>query len=149
MRVIHEIPLPSIIIKQPASSQCADCLRIQRYHEQTVDLQASETMPLSNTWEKLHTAVLLLAIGEESIEERVRDAYTSALMRLNEAEVPEPLRDDLKVLKAQLTKFDLSGDDERVEAAACALTTDEAVAIATKIVSLYDEITRRYGAVTG
>ncbi len=100
-------------------------------------------MSIGYTWEKLHDAVLTLASGTGSIQERLCDAYVYSLIRLQKQDdFPVEMRDDFEVIQKELTAVQPFGEEGSVKASTNAMTDDKASKIAEKIVSMYDKITR-------
>jgi hypothetical protein len=90
------------------------------------------------TWEKLYTAILTLASGQFSLQERLADAYISSLMRLRPEDLPRGLRDEFIELGKRLTCVEPEGDEGSVYATVRAMDTETARGLAEKIVSMYD-----------
>lgn len=90
------------------------------------------------TWEKLYTAILTLASGQFSLQERLADAYISSLIRLRSGDLPRGLRDEFAQLGKRLTCVAPEGDEGSVYATVRAMDTETARMLAEKIVSIYD-----------
>lgn len=100
-------------------------------------------MSLSYTWQKLHAAVLILASGTGTIQERLCDAYVDSLIRLHDPnDFPLEMRKDFEAIQKELTAVPPSGNEGSAKASTNDMTDDKASEIAEKIVSMYDEITR-------
>jgi predicted RNase H-like HicB family nuclease len=100
---------------------------------------------LDYAWEKLHAAVLTLVEGSGSVQKRVADAYIGQLIRLEPSDLPGSMQADFAALEERLTQAEATGDEGRVARTTAAMNDFEAKQIAAKIVSLYDEVARRYG----
>ncbi|ENT7515383.1 hypothetical protein ACE450_004465 [Escherichia coli] len=73
-------------------------------------------MSLKYAHEKFHTAVLTLA-GHGSIQERLINSYVFSLGHLKTADdIPNALQSRFDELCKELTKFDATGDEGRVQA---------------------------------
>lgn len=100
-------------------------------------------MSIDYTWEKLYAAVLILASGTGSIQERLCNAYADSLMRLQDRnDFPVEMRDDFEAIQNELTAVQPLGDEGSIKASTNAMTDDKASEIAEKIVLMYDQITR-------
>ena len=100
-------------------------------------------MSLDYTWEKLHVAVIDLAAGTGSIQDRLYYAYSGALILLYEQDdFPEEMREQFEAIQTELTSVKPSGNEGSIKASTDAMTDSKATEIAKKIVSLYDSITR-------
>lgn len=104
-----------------------------------------EIYRLDYAWEKFHAAVLTLAEGSGCVQERLADAYIRHLIRLEPEDLPGNMQADFAVLKERITRIGAAGDEGRVATTTAAMSDFEAKQIAAKIVSLYDQIARRYG----
>src|SRR5690349_11992273 len=101
-------------------------------------------MALDYAWEKFYVAVDTLASGTGSIQERLADAYMSALIRLYPADLPKNLREDFEKLRVTMRRIEPTSDEGRITAAARAMSTDEAQQWAEKIVSMFNHIAREF-----
>jgi hypothetical protein len=90
------------------------------------------------TWEKFFTALLILATGQSSLQERLADAYISALMRLDFDDIPKDMHDEFREIQESLTRVKPIGDEGSVNATVRVMGEIEAKRLAEKIVSLYD-----------
>jgi hypothetical protein len=90
------------------------------------------------TWEKFFTAVLILATGQSSLQERLADAYISALMRLGLEDIPKDMHNEFEEIQKSLTRVKPIGDEGSVNATIRTMGEIEAGQLAEKIVSLYD-----------
>lgn len=89
--------------------------------------------------EKLHVAVSIL-VGAASIQDRLHDAFISALMVLTAEDFPEDMRADFTFIEECLTSVEGVGDEGSVRASADALNDDEAANVADKIFELFTAI---------
>lgn len=94
---------------------------------------------LDYVWEKLHVAVSVL-VGAASIQDRLYDAFISALMVLTEEDFPKELRADFAFIEESLTSVEGVGDEGSARASADALNDDEAAKVADKIFELFTAI---------
>jgi hypothetical protein len=92
----------------------------------------------SYTWEKFFTAVLTLATGQNSLKDRLADAYISALIRLRPDDLPGPMREEFAELKQALTNVEPIGDEGRVFATVKNMEELQARELAERIVNMYD-----------
>jgi len=94
-------------------------------------------------WEKFHVAVLTLSGSSTPIQERLADAYTGSIIRLNVNDMPEILKNDFQ---------DICKNFSIIEADAwknAKLLNDyDAKKLAEKIVSVYDALARIDGLET-
>ena|SRR5215216_5083911 len=101
-------------------------------------------MSLSYGWEKFHVAVLCLASGRGSIQDRLANAFVSALIRLEPKEdLPPELQTEFSSIVEEMTKVGPTGDEGSIMATANIMPAERASAIAEKIVEMYDTITRQ------
>lgn len=98
---------------------------------------------MSYVWEKLYTAVHGLVTSEKSLQERLIDAYIYSVMRLNEDDFPENLKEEYRQFHDDITKVASVGDEGTVRATVNAMGNSEASRMIEKILSMYDRITRR------
>ena len=97
-------------------------------------------MSLKYAHEKFHTAVLTLA-GHVSIQERLINSYVFSLGHLKTADdIPNALQSRFDELCKELTKFDATGDEGRVQATVSKLNDFEINKLIEDIVSLNDDI---------
>jgi len=99
-------------------------------------------MAIDYVWEKFHLAVLTLAGGHGTVQERLADAFAGQLMRLNVNDLPEELRGDFEEVERLLTSGEPVGDEGSVDASARSLIDNEATRLAEQIVGLYDAVTK-------
>jgi hypothetical protein len=86
--------------------------------------------------EKLAVAVDCLAAGFGTIQERLTNAGTSALTRLEAEDFSEDTRTDFEEIFSTLTSIEHFGDEGQIAASAGALTDERARDTASKIVWL-------------
>lgn len=101
-------------------------------------------MALDYVWEKLYTAVNILATGQGTIQERLGSAYMDSLMRLSgdRDEIPEEIRSDFEVLKRELTREKAQGDEGTIAATMRIMDPHEAARHAEKIVEMFDTVAK-------
>jgi hypothetical protein len=101
-------------------------------------------MALDYIWEKLYTAVNILATGQGTIQERLGSAYRDSLMRLRgvENEIPEEIRNDFEALEKALTREEAKGDEGTIAATMRVMEADEAAKHAETILSMYDTVAK-------
>jgi hypothetical protein len=97
-------------------------------------------MDYAFAWEKLLVAVQIVASGSGSLEGRLKDAYTSSLIRIR---ADRHLDDDLQQQYIQLR--DAIASDDPAIAPLSAKTDEELQQIAVGLVSLFDKVARRLG----
>lgn len=91
-------------------------------------------------WEKLYTAVLLLAAGTGTLQERLADAHSSSLTRLRaDHHFPWP---DLRQRFEDLME-EIAPAGGRADVALSAWPEVDLKRIAEGVVGLYDAVTRR------
>jgi hypothetical protein len=100
-------------------------------------------MSIGYAWEKLHVGVLILASGNDSVQERLGRAYANSIMRLTPEDLPEAIREKFEQLEEEMTSVAPSGDEGRIAATTQAMSEEAASALAEQIVSMYDAVTRR------
>ncbi|MEA5617900.1 hypothetical protein VB711_08620 [Cronbergia sp. UHCC 0137] len=104
-------------------------------------------MSLNYTREKLYSAVEILASSNESIQDRLHSAYINALIRLHEPnDFPEELREEFNEINKRLTEIQATSNEGSVQATTTKMSEEEAGNVAEKIVTLYDQIARKLGA---
>lgn len=97
-------------------------------------------MSLRYAHEKFHTAVLTLA-GHGSVQERLVNAYVFSLGQLKTAnDIPNALQSRFDELCQELTKFEASGDEGRVQATVLKLNEFEINKLIEDIVTLNDDL---------
>ncbi|MBV9864613.1 MAG: hypothetical protein JO316_04635 [Abitibacteriaceae bacterium] len=94
---------------------------------------------VSYTDEKLYIATHCL-VGDGDIKDRLYNAYISSLHVLTKNDFPEHLRQDYLYVESMLTKVEATGDEGNATASINALTDEEAVKIAEKILDLAFDI---------
>ena len=93
-------------------------------------------------WEKLHTAVLILAQGTGSLRERLEDAYTSSLIRLRpDHHFPWS---DLRQRYTDLVEEIAPSGDFRT--ALVSWSDHDLQRIVEDLVGVYDSVARRRGS---
>lgn len=100
---------------------------------------------LEYTHEKLWAAVLILAEGDGTVQQRLADAYTSQLVRLTRDDFPLDMRDPFIRIENRLTARDPIGDEGRAAATMAVMDEFDARSVVEVIVSMYGEICRRMG----
>jgi hypothetical protein len=98
-------------------------------------------MSAGYAWEKLHTAVLILAQGSRPLRERLEDAYISSLIRLH----PEEDFPDLDARDRFNTLMDEIAPNGRLDIALANWPDEDLSRIVEGLVGLYDTIARRLG----
>lgn len=93
------------------------------------------------SWQKLLSAVLGLASGHETVQERLRDAYKYNLYLLESKDFPEELQDAFNSIKNKLTK----NGEQSADAITQVMTEDEATLIAEEVVGLFDQVAQALG----
>jgi hypothetical protein len=95
-------------------------------------------------WERLYSAVLSLAAGTGGIRDRLFYALFLNLDRLSPEEFPEELTDEAQALFAAMTRVKDPGglDEQTYKLSLDAMTDDEAVGHAEKLVGMLDEVVK-------
>jgi hypothetical protein len=93
---------------------------------------------MASLHEKLGVAVNTLASGSRSIQERVADAWISALCRLEANDFPPELQDAFQALRQEATRHG------NFEETAAKMAVDEARGHADRIVALYTHLLEKY-----
>ena len=101
-------------------------------------------MALDYVWEKLYTAVNILATGQGSIQERLGSAYGDSLIRLRgiEDQIPNEMRTDFEELEKALTREEAKGNEGRIAATMSTMESDEAARHAEKILHMFDTVAK-------
>jgi hypothetical protein len=99
-------------------------------------------MSLDYVWEKFYAAVLILAGSQGTVQERLADAFTGQLIRLETNDLPEELRGDFEQLERRLTSAEPTGGEGSVDASVQSLSDEEAAHLAEQIVEMYDAVTK-------
>jgi len=90
-------------------------------------------------WEKLYTAIWILAGSTGDLRERIEDAYISALMRLKPDDFPKGLRREFSYILERLTRESPTEPDEgKIRATLNTMTEIELDRYVERIVSIYD-----------
>jgi hypothetical protein len=91
--------------------------------------------------EKLDVAVDALAASASSIQDRLFNAYISALIRIKpEEDLPEELRPRFIAMSDRLTSAEPRAGEGSLRATLDVLADDEAVGIAQEVVNLWREL---------
>jgi hypothetical protein len=101
-------------------------------------------LAVEDAWEKLHKALLMLAVARGVIFDRLLMA-SPELGDVNPDDLPEDLRPVLAEIQRRITAVDPRGElgpFGPYAASISAMTEDEAVSIAEKVAGLYDRLTR-------
>jgi hypothetical protein len=101
-------------------------------------------MALDYVWEKLYTAVNILATGEGTIQERLGSAYADSLIRLRTDinEIPDEIRGDFEALNKALTREEAKGDEGTIVATVRSMESDEAARHAETILHMFDRVAK-------
>jgi hypothetical protein len=90
-------------------------------------------------WEKLYTAIWILAGGTGDLRERIENAYVSALMRLKPDDFPKGLRREFSYILERLTREEPTRPGEgKIRATLSTMTEVELDRYVERIVSIYD-----------
>lgn len=100
-------------------------------------------MSVDYAWEKLHVAVLVMARGSGSLQERLVDAFLSFHPIRPDEDLPAGLRPAYEAIVERLTEVEPRGDEGQVQATARAMGEADARQLIEDIVSLYDHVARR------
>jgi len=85
-----------------------------------------------------------LAWHTGSLQERLADAYADNLLAVTSDELPEELRAPFRELEEKMNRGDADGDEDPFEAAARAMSDEQARAAIERIVVLYGRLTRQH-----
>lgn len=101
-------------------------------------------MALDYVWEKLYTAVNILATGRGTIQERLGSAYADSLIRLRgvEDQIPNEIREDFERLGKQLTREEATADEGTITATMRTMGSDEASRHAETILHMFDTVAK-------
>lgn len=102
-------------------------------------------MSLDYTWEKLYVAVTTLAAGTDRLQDRLRDAYTAALIRLKPDDFPEDQRQEFRQLQARMNREPAHRSEGTITTTTRLMSDEDARRIAEQIVSLFDQTSRGLG----
>ena len=94
-----------------------------------------EGKALNYGWEKLFVAVDGMARSRGSLQERLRDAYVSSLIRLGPGSVPADEEDRLAEIAERLTSVPAKGDEGTVAATTAVMSDEDARQLIEKIVA--------------
>src|ERR671925_654607 len=97
-------------------------------------------MDIDHVWEKLYLAVLGMARSTQPLQERLANAYVSALHQLEDEDLPEDLIDDFEKVIEALTRVGepvLEGEGS-VHATVREMDDETARQLIEEIVDLYD-----------
>jgi hypothetical protein len=99
-------------------------------------------MSTSTAWEKFQAATLSL-VRSGAIKDRITDAYRNHLSRIDEAELPNELLDDFRILNDAMTREApaVRGDDA-FRATLRKMSNGEAEEVATWVVKLFCALPR-------
>ena len=98
-------------------------------------------MSISYTHEKLLVAATTLATGQGELQDRLRGAYNSALIRLRSDDLPEgAVRKAFEAIRDDLTWVESKGDEGATAATTNLLDELEAKSIAQRIFDLFLEV---------
>jgi len=100
-------------------------------------------MDLSYSWEELYEAVLGLAQGTGTVQERLIDAFVDHLLKLKSSDLPSELQEEFTRLLEDVTWTAAQGDEEVLRAAVRAMDEEAAQNLIDRIVCTYDQIARR------
>jgi hypothetical protein len=92
-------------------------------------------------WEKLFTAVLILASGSGSLRERLENAYISSLIRIR----PEHHFQDADTKERYVRLIEEIAPEGRSDVAISMWPEEDLKRIAEELVGLYDSVARRLG----
>lgn len=96
-------------------------------------------------WSKLYLATAELAASEGCLPDRVKAAYWH-LAPLNSTNVAPPTFERLKALRAEFARRTSTSDEDDGTVTLSPLTPAMAAAIASEIVSMFDEVAKEAGA---
>jgi hypothetical protein len=104
----------------------------------------TQNVRYGSAWEKFHLAVLGLAVSEDSLQQRIRNAYILHLSLIEHDDVPEGIREEFHSLHETLNRIPAVAGEGSAAASASALDELEAPRVIASIVSMYDRMTK-YG----
>lgn len=90
------------------------------------------------TWNRLNGAVVILAKGTSSLQDRLHHVYWHQLSSLNQQNFPQNLQADFAQLKQQLIARVAAKENAQT------MSDEEAMELSTKIVSIYDTVARKH-----
>ncbi len=135
-------------IKDDIGIQIFDSAKIEHFlvSEQRLRFVLQRYFPNSHksitqnyTWEKLFTTILILAQNDGTVQERLIDAYTSSLMRLDPDDLPKSLQKEFAELQDKLTSVEATYQGEgRIHASVMSMSKIEANRVVEQIISIYD-----------
>ena len=97
-------------------------------------------MALSYGYEKLTLAMHSMATSSASIQERIAHAYMFHLIHLRREDLPDGLWWIMQEISAQVTAKEAIANEGKVMATVNQMSDEDAVAIAHKIASLFDQV---------
>lgn len=99
--------------------------------------------PYGYAWEKLYAAVQDLAVGTSGPRRRlIQDVFESYVRRLEPEDLPPRVRDDLRFIRARLTRDVPLGREGSASASAATLRGTEMRDLSLRIVRMYDAVAR-------
>lgn len=93
-------------------------------------------------WEQFHKATLSL-VSQGSIKQRLVDAF-SEIKDIQLGDLPEDVHQEFRTLNRELTRIPPFGDENPVCSTVRKMSNDEAVTWASRIVAIYDSISRSF-----
>lgn len=96
-------------------------------------------------WGKLYLAVAELGMSDGNLLARVRAAYFH-LAPLNCTNTPEPTFERLKAIREEFARSTSSSDEDDGTVTLLPLTPQLAAAVASEIISMFDEVAKASGA---
>lgn len=104
-------------------------------------------MSIDYTLLKLREAVLTLATGQNSIQDRLCNAYRCYLLFLNPNDFPEDLQNHFIKVQEDLTQVEPSGDEGSIAATTRAMSVEKADEITEMIVFIFEQVAYKYGLI--
>ncbi len=96
------------------------------------------------SYEKMSNAVRTLAVGLESLQQRIADAYLDSVLHVKRDELPESTLATFDKMDRTMRSGDPIGDEGIINASARNLTDHEASEVAEAILFIADEVERAY-----
>ena len=101
-------------------------------------------MSLAYAWEKTHSAVVHLAASEADPRQRLISAFINDITHIRVEELPEDIKSEFEDLMADVTSEEPIAREGLISASISKLSIVEASRIAERVVTFYDNVTRRH-----
>lgn len=97
-------------------------------------------MNASYAWEKFYLAVENMASSQDSLQQRLGDAYRFHLIHINPDTLPDNIQQDFHKLRERLTRDKAIADEGKVQATIQNMSTDEAAELIKQVVDMFQRV---------